>query len=447
MTGAAPRGWRTYLDRRVLAVAALGFSSGLPLLLTFSTLSAWLTIEGLSRTAIGLFALVGLPYSLKFVWSPLIDRLHLPVITRRLGRRRSWGVTIQILLIGAILALGSCDPVKDIGATAILALTVAFLSASQDIVIDAYRVEILTSDLQGPGAGAVQTGYRIAMLASGAGAMFIASAVSWFAAYATMAGLLVVGMAVFLLRPEPVAATSAATAEREGRARQFLESRPHLTGRRAEILAWLYGAVVCPFADFMARRRWALILTFIIGYKVGEAMAGSMANPLYIDLGFSLDQIATVSKVFGFGATVAGGLIGGALVNRLGDIRALLLFGLLQSAGNLFYVVQAMAGHDIRALALCVFAENITGGMAGSALVAYLSNLCNVRYTATQYALLSSVAALGRTLFASVGGALADAMGWVDFFFLTTVVTLPALILLRYITRADPAAGEIGAGA
>jgi PAT family beta-lactamase induction signal transducer AmpG len=437
----ASRGWRTYLDSRILAVTALGFSSGLPLLLTFSTLSAWLRIEGLSRTAIGLFGLVGLPYSLKFLWSPLIDRMNLPVLTRRLGRRRSWGIGIQILLIGAILALGACDPVRDIGRTAILALTVAFLSASQDIVIDAYRVEILTSDLQGPGAGAVQTGYRVAMLVSGAGALFIASAASWFAAYATMAALLTVGMAVFLIRPEPAAIPTRASVERESRAAQFLESRPHLKGRRADILAWLYGAVVCPFADFMTRPRWAAILIFIVGYKVGEAMAGGMANTLYLDLGFSLDEIAAVSKVFGFAATIAGVLIGGALVNRMGDVRALLLFGLLQSAGNLFYVLQAMAGHDIRALALCVFAENITAGMAATALVAYLSNLCSAGYTATQYALLSSVATLGRTLFMSAGGALADSLGWVHFFLITTVVTLPALALLWAIgRRAGPAA-------
>lgn len=419
----AGQGWRLYLDRRVMAVMALGFSSGLPLLLTFSTLSAWLKTEGISRTDIGLFALVGTPYALKFLWSPLIDRLHLPLITRFLGRRRGWGIAIQTLLIGCILALGACDPRHDIGLVATLAVAVAFLSASQDIVIDAYRVELLPPGLQGPGAGAVQTGYRFAMLTAGAGALYLASGFGWFTAYATMAMLLLVGMIVLLLNPEPAIQVSPTTLKRE----------IHGTG----VLGWFHNAVLCPFADFMARKGWWTILIFVIAYKMGEALAGAMANTLYVELGFSLDEIATVSKVFGFVATIAGGLIGGALVTRWGVMRALLVFGILQSLGNLFYVLQASAGHDVRALALCVFMENLTAGMAGSALVAYISGLCNVAYTATQYALLSSLTAIGRTLFASISGKLADMLGWVDFFLLTTIVTLPALLLLVWMMRSN----------
>ncbi|TAN71540.1 MAG: MFS transporter [Magnetospirillum sp.] len=433
------KGWSdsfaAYLDRRVVMVLLLGFSSGLPLLLTFSTLSAWLKSEGISRTAIGIFALVGTPYALKFLWSPLIDRLPLPGLTRLLGRRRSWGVLIQILLIAGILALGATDPVAQIWLTAGLAVVVAFLSASQDIVIDAYRVEILDEDQQGPGAGAVQTGYRLAMLAAGAGALLVASAYGWFAAYATMAALLSVGLAVFLFGREPEIKVSAATLERERRAAEFLQRRPDLKGTPGKVVAWLYGAVVCPFADIMARPGWVAMLLFVIGYKMGEAMAGAMANTLYIEMGFALDEIAWVSKIFGFGATIAGTIIGGALVARLGVMRALLVFGVLQSLGNLFYVVQALAGHNIGALAFCVFAENLTAGMAGSALVAYISGLCNLAYTATQYALLSSLTAVGRTVFASTSGKLADMLGWVDFFLLTTVVTVPALVLLPWLMR------------
>ncbi|MBI3446641.1 MAG: MFS transporter [Magnetospirillum sp.] len=428
-------GFAAYLEPRVVMVMLLGFSSGLPLLLTFSTLSAWLKSEGISRTAIGVFALVGTPYALKFLWSPLIDRLPLPVLTKVLGRRRGWGVLIQVLLIAGILALGATDPVRQIWLTAGLAVLVAFLSASQDIVIDAYRVEILDDRQQGPGAGAVQAGYRLAMLAAGAGALLTASAFGWFAAYATMAALLGVGLAVLLLGPEPEIKVSAATMERERRAAEYLEARPHLQGQTAKVAAWLYGAVICPFADFMARPAWWAVLLFVIGYKMGEAMAGAMANTLYIEMGFALDEIAWVSKIFGFGATIAGTIIGGALVTRLGMMRALLIFGVLQSAGNLFYVLQAMAGHNVWALALCVAAENLTAGMAGSALVAYISGLCNLAYTATQYALLSSLTAVGRTLFASVSGKLADMVGWVDFFLLTTVVTLPALLLLPWLIR------------
>jgi PAT family beta-lactamase induction signal transducer AmpG len=399
-------GWRrslaVYTDRRVLLILALGFASGLPLLLTFSTLSAWLATAGVRRAAIGAFALVGTPYAFKFVWSPLIDRLPPPL---PLGRRRGWGITIQIALIAAILALGMSDPKRHLALMGVLALLVAFLSASQDIVIDAWRVEILPLDLQGPGAGMIQTGYRVAMLVSGAGALVIAARVGWFAAYATMAALLVVGILVFLFGPEPS--------------------------------YWLSTAVIGPFADFMRRPIWPVILVFVVGYKLGEAMAGVMATPLYISLGFSLDEIAAVSKLVGFFATVAGALIGGLVTARFGILRSLMLCGVLQSAGNLFYVLQAVGGHRIAYLAICVTAENLTGAMAGAALVGYLSSLCSPGFTATQYALLSSLAAVGRTLVASSSGLLAEALGWAPFFLLATVVTAPALLLLVWIARRE----------
>ena len=443
MTGNWRASVAVYGDRRVLMVLALGFASGLPLLLTLSTLSAWLTSVGVTRATVGYFALVQLSYSCKFLWSPLIDRLDLPVLTRLLGRRRSWGLTIQTLLVAAVLALGASDPASQLHLTGILAALVAFLSASQDIVIDAYRVEILDRDRQGPGAAVVQTGYRLAMLVAGAGALYLASAFGWFVAYAAMAALLAVGMAVFLFGPEPEVKVSAMTAERERRAGEYLASRPALAGWRARMVAWLYGAAVCPFADFMTRPGWVAIMLFVLGYKLGEAMAGTMAMRLYQELGFSLDQIATVSKLFGFGATIAGTLIGGALVTRFGVMRALLLFGLLQSAGNLFYVVQALAGADVAALALCVAVENLTAGMAGAALIAYLSSLCNSAYTATQYALLSSLTAAGRSLFSSATGKMVDWLGWVDFFLATTVVTLPALALLIWLTRMERRAAPV----
>jgi len=430
MTIKLPSCLTDYKDRRVVAVLLLGFSSGLPLLLTYSTLSAWLAKEGVSRASIGLFALVGTPYAFKFLWSPLLDRLPPPL---RLGRRRGWGVTIQVLLMAALLAMGQCRLPDDLGLLAACAVAVAFLSASQDIVIDAYRVELLDDETQGPGAGATQAGYRVAMLLAGAGALFIADHFGWLAAYAAMAASLSVGIAVFLVMPEPSPKVSAQTIERERRAAEYLEARPHLHGMKAHILASLYGAVICPFAEFMTRRSWPVILVFVVGYKLGEAMAGSMAMPLYTSLGFSLTEVAEVSKVFGFFATVVGSLLGGAMVVRLGPLKALLLCGLLQSLGNLFYALQATSGHSVTVLALCVFAENLTGGMAGAAMVAYLSGLCNAAYTATQYALLSSLAAVGRTLFASSAGKLSESLGWVDFFLFTTVVTLPALALLLWL--------------
>ncbi len=418
-------GWRralaAYTDRRVLMIFPLGFASGLPLLLTFSTLSAWLATAGVARSAIGAFALVGTPYALKFLWSPLIDRLPPPL---PLGRRRGWAITIQIALIAATIGLGSCNPKAQLGLLASLALLVAFLSASQDIVIDAYRVEILTDEQQGPGAGMIQSGYRLAMLVSGAGALIIAARAGWFWAYAAMAALLAVGMAVFVFGPEPAYAEDAQPSQVE-----FWDG----------VRQWFATAVAGPFLDFMRRPRWAAILIFILGYKLGEAMAGVMAMPLYVSLGFSLDQIAAISKVFGFVATIVGALAGGVVTVRFGLFRALLFCGLLQSAGNLFYVLQAVGGHRLDYLALCVIAENLTSAMAGAALVAYLSELCSPAFTATQYALLSSLAAVGRTMVASSGGVLAEKLGWVGFFLLTTVVTLPALALLVWIAASDRA--------
>ena len=419
------KGWRRsidqYRDRRVLLILPLGFASGLPLLLTFSTLSAWFSKAGVSKATIGAFALVGTPYAFKFLWSPLIDRLPPPI---PIGRRRGWGIAIQLALIAATLALGSCNPQVNLARMAALAILVAFLSASQDVVIDAYRVEILTPNQQGPGAAMIQTGYRIAMLVSGAGALIIAARYGWFAAYATMAALLSVGMLVFIFGPEPTIPPDA---------------QPHTTSRGFDaIREWFATAVAGPFADFMRRPMWPAIIIFIVGYKLGEAMAGVMAMPLYISLGFSLNEIAAVSKLVGFFATVVGAIVGGLVTSKLGVMRALILFGILQSAGNLFYVLQAVGGHRLDYLALCVAAENLTGAMAGTALVAYLSGLCSPAFTATQYALLSSLSAVGRTMVASSGGLLADRLGWVPFFLVTTVATIPALLLLVWIARRDP---------
>ncbi len=411
-----------YTDRRVLLILPLGFASGIPLLLTFSTLSAWFATAGVSRAAIGAFALVGTPYAFKFLWSPLIDRLPPPI---PLGRRRGWGIAIELALIAATFALGSCNPKVDLALMGALALLVAFLSASQDVVIDAYRVEILTPEHQGPGAAMIQTGYRIAMLISGAGALIVAGRYGWFAAYATMAVLLGVGMLVFIFGPEP-----ALPPEVDARASK---------GGWDALSDWLAIAVTGPFADFTRRPRWPAIVLFIVGYKLGEAMAGVMAMPLYISLGFSLNEIAAVSKLVGFFATIVGALIGGVVTSKLGVMRALVLCGALQSAGNLFYVLQAVGGHRLDYLALCVAAENLTGAMAGTALVAYLSGLCSPAFTATQYALLSSLAAVGRTIVASSGGVLADKLGWVPFFILTTIATIPALVLLIWIARRDAA--------
>ena len=413
-----------YADKRVLLVLLMGFASGLPFLLTYSTLSAWLATEGVRRAAIGAFAIVGTPYAFKFAWSPLIDRLPPPL---PLGRRRGWGIAIQLVLIAAVLGLGWQDPKHHLALMGVLALLVAFLSASQDIVIDAWRVEILPPDLQGPGAAMIQTGYRLAMLVSGAGALVIAARFGWFAAYATMAALLAVGVLVFLFGPEP----------RVLRETDRLRGGAAKPGGWYELRSWFSTAVIGPFADFMRRPLWLVIIIFIVGYKLGEAMAAVMATPLYISLGFSLDEIAAVSKVVALFANVMGALAGGLVAARFGLLRSLMICGVLQSAGNLFYVLQAVGGHRIGYLALCVAAENLTGAMAGVALIGYLSSLCSPAFTATQYALLSSLANVGRTLVASSGGVLAERFGWVPFFLLTTVATVPALALLLWISLRE----------
>jgi MFS transporter, PAT family, beta-lactamase induction signal transducer AmpG len=416
-----------YRDPRLIAVLLMGFASGLPLALTFGTLSFWLSEVGVSRTSIGLFAMVGISYSLKFLWSPAIDRLPIPILTARLGRRRGWALAIQPALALAILALGLTDPRSAPGLTALAAVVVAFLSASQDIVIDAYRIELLRPEEQGAGAAATQWGYRFGMLAASAGALYAASFGGWSFAYAVMAALMFVGMAAVWFTPEP------------GGVRP-LEPLPGDTAL-ARTGAWLKRAVIAPFADMLGRRGALAILLFVILYKFGDALAGTMSNPLYVSLGFTKVEVANIGKAYGFVASLAGLAAGGIVVLRLGIFRALLICGILQMLSNLMYVVQAWAGHDVPILALTIGIENLTGGMGSAAFVAYLSGLCNIAFTATQYALLTSLAAVGRTTLSASGGALADALGWSAFFALSTIACLPGLLLLAWIMRVGPAEG------
>ncbi|MBP2226863.1 PAT family beta-lactamase induction signal transducer AmpG [Azospirillum agricola] len=426
--------WRdaasVYLDRRVLAILFLGFSEGLPLALTGATLNVWLREADVSKTSIGLFALVTMPYALKFLWAPLIDRLRLPVMTRLFGRRRGWALTAQAALAAALLGLGTTDPGTDLWWTALFAVIVAFCSASQDIVVDAFRVEVLEEKQQAAGAAVLVLGYRFGMMAAGAGALYIADFHGWRAAYEAMAALVLVGMVTILLNREPKIAESAESVARERHVADWLAARPHLSGRMAELLSWLYGAVVAPFAQFMGRQGWIVILGFIASYKLGEVLAGVMSAPFYVDLGFTKSEIATVTKLFGLWATIAGGLLGGLLVGRVGTLRGLMIGGVLQMVSNLGYVALAWTGHDVTMLAVTVAVDNVCGGIATAAFVAYLSGLCNAAYTATQYALLSSFYKLGGDLFGASSGWLADRMDWVSFFLLSMAGALPALYLL-----------------
>ncbi len=426
-----------YRDRRIISVGLLGFSSGIPLALTFSTLTFWLVESGVSKTAIGLFASVSTPYTLKFLWAPIVDRARVPLLCRALGRRRGWLLLTQLGLMASLLGLGSTHPDINAWMTALMAVLAAFCSASQDIVVDAYRVEILEEEKYAAGAGAYVLGYRIAMLVSGAGALFLANVLPWFEVYAVMAALVLVGVATTLLIAEPDVAATAESAELEEQARLFLARRPRLRGRSAAAAAWLYGAVVCPFADFMQRKGWAVILLFVMLYKFGDALAGVMTNPFLLELEFTKTEIATVVKTYGFFATIIGALAGGAMMKALGMVRSLWICGLFQMFSNLMFAVQAEVGHSTSMLVVTIGIENLASGMGTTAFVAYLSSLCSVSYTATQYALLSSVMSAARTWLSSSGGWLAESMSWVAFFLLTTVAAVPGLLLLAWLTRSQ----------
>ncbi|MBC8463756.1 MAG: AmpG family muropeptide MFS transporter [Deltaproteobacteria bacterium] len=410
-----------YWERRLIIIFLMGFASGLPFLLTGGTLSILLTEAGVSLTAIGLFALVGTPYNLKFLWAPFIDRVPLPVLSKLLGRRRSWMIMIQFGLMVSIVALGFSDPKSSPALTAFFALAVAFFSASQDIVIDAYRIEILDEDQQGAGAAMTQAGYRFGLLAAGAGALYLASSLDWAIVYGIMAALVLVGFFAALKAPLPPAVQT------------------DVTPSRAK--DWLRSAVVDPFVEFFQRNNTGvalLILAFILLYKFGDAFAGVMANPFYIKIGFTKVQIANVSKIFGVAATLFGVFAGGIMVKRYGILKSLLFCGLLQMFSNLMYAAQAAIGPDVRFLFLTIGAENISGGMGSAAFVAYLSMLCNKAYTATQYALFTSFMAFGRTWLSAMSGWLADQTDWVTFFVISTFVAIPGLLLLLGMMKRLP---------
>ncbi len=425
-----------YRDRRMLVILFMGFSSGLPFGLLGDPMSAWLREEGISLTTIGLFSLLSVPYSLKFCWAPLIDRLPIPILTGLLGKRRSWAIVTQIALILVVVGLGTTDPAADLGLTALFALMVAFWSASQDIVIDAYRIEILEEQEYGAGAGATMLGWRVGQLASAAGGLFLADQVDWSVVYMVMAALVFVGIGAVLFADEPITIISRETIVREQRVAGFLGRFPDLPEWLANSVTWFYGAVVCPLAEFMTRRHWLAILLFVLLYKFGDSLLSVMKTPFLLDLSFSKSEIAAVTKIFGFNAVIAGTLAGGILIARYGILPCLLAFGLLQGLSNLVFVVQAWAGHDLSVLAVTIAVENVTAGLGNAAFVAYLSSLCNTAYTATQYALLTSVMAFARTVLSSSAGWLAESLGWIDFFLLTTVAALPGLVLLIWLMRA-----------
>jgi PAT family beta-lactamase induction signal transducer AmpG len=404
-----------FRDRRFVVLLALGFSAGVPLPLTAFTLRQWFSESGVSLAAIGLTALIGLAYAFKFLWSPVLDQAA-PPLFGWLGRRRGWLASIQPVLAAAILALGFTDPARAAEVTVMVAVLVAFLSASQDVVVDAYRIEVLEESSQGYGLACYIWGYRGALLAANAGALAIAEFAGWTAAFGYCAALIGIGFTSVLLGPEP-------------------EAPPVV------VLPWaarLKLAVVDPFVDFTRRRYWAAILAFVALFKLGEALAGIMTAPFYRELGFSRLEVAAVGSVFGLFMTLAGALAGGWVVAKLGTARALVVTGVLQMLSNLMYVALAQAGYSPPMLWLQVGVENFTDGLADAAFVTYLSALTSRTFTATQYALLSSLAAVPLRTLGAGSGWLAEELGWSWFFGLTTLAALPAMAIMLFLLKRLP---------
>jgi PAT family beta-lactamase induction signal transducer AmpG len=433
------RGIDAYRNPRVAAMLFLGFSAGLPFLLVFATLSAWLAQAGIERGTIGLFSWVGITYSTKVLWAPVIDRLRLPLLTRVLGRRRAWMLLAQLFLAAGLAAMSALDPATELRAVVLLALLVAFASATQDICVDAWRIEAAPPERQGAMAAAYQLGYRIGLIAAGTGALLLAGSFGWPLAYLVMALLACVGIATTLVVPEPQAAVSRETVQQEARVLEFLARRAHWPARARAAAAWFIGAVVCPFVDFFARNgvaTGAVILAFIGLFRVTDIAMGVMANPFYLDLGYSLEQIGLIAKGYGIVMSIAGALAGGWAVARFGTVPSLVAGGVLVIVSNLTFATLAWLGSpDLLGLAVVISFDNFSAGLAGTAFIAYLSGLTNTAYTATQYALFSSLFTLPGKLVAGASGFIADAIGWPLFFVYTSALGLPALALLAVLAR------------
>jgi len=431
-----------YTEPASLRMLSLGFSAGLPLLLVFGTLSFWLREAGIDRTTIGFLSWVGLAYAFKWSWSPLVDRLPIPWLTARLGRRRSWLLAAQGLIMAGLVGMALTDPQVALAPVVWCAVAVAIGSATQDIALDAFRIESGDADHQAALAAIYQTGYRLAMIWAGAGALWIAARAQdatavvgvapayqhgpWQVAYLVMACSMLPGVLTVLFSQEPVPAPLAPS---------------------KGLAQWLHGALVAPFADFIGRYRWqaALILALIATYRISDVVMGIMANPFYVDMGFSKDEVAAVSKVYGVVMTLVGAVIGGALALRMGVMRVLMLGAALSAASNLLFAWLSTRGHDVTALVWVVSADNLAGGLATTAFMAYMASLTNVQYSATQYAMFSSMMLLLPKFVAGFSGKYVDAFGYADFFNATAWLGVPVLLLVWLAGRVHPVHAKNGA--
>jgi len=414
----------------------LGFSAGLPFLLVFSTLSAWLKEAGISRSVIGFFAWVGITYSIKFFWAPIIDRINLPVLEKKLGHRRSWMLVAQFGIAGGLLFLSGLNPAEQVTLVALTAVWVAFSSATQDIVIDAYRIEALDVEYQAAMAGAYQAGWRIgAALVGGAACLYLAEYFNWHVAYMVMAACVSVGVITVLLIDEPDRQISNQTYLAEQRVINFLANTAHWPEKPRHIFAWVIGAVVCPFVDFFVRNgKLAMVILLFIGlYRISDITLAIMANPFYLDLGFSKTEIADVTKIYGVVLTILGAVVGGIFVLRYGVMRMLLVGAIFVAIANLLYMAMVPRGHDMLWFVLIICADNFSGGFASSAFIAYLSGLTNKAYTATQYALFSSLMTLPAKFISGFSGIVVDQHGYGFFFVYAACLGIPAILMVLYL--------------
>ena len=433
---------RVYLEPASWRMLCLGFAAGLPLLLVLGTLSFRLREAGIDRSTIGFLSWVGLAYGFKWVWSPLVDRMPLPLLTRWLGRRRSWLLLAQSGVMLGLVGMACLNPQEALEPVVWCALLVSFSSATQDIALDAFRIESADVQRQAALAATYQTGYRLAMIWAGAGVLWVAARASelavdavatqtlayqqqaWQTAYLVMAASMSVGLITVLLSPEPM---------------------PTPLPPARNVREWLQGALIAPFADFIQRYRWqaALILGLIAIYRISDVVMGIMANPFYVDMGYTKDEVAAVTKVFGVIMTLLGAFIGGVLSMRLGVMRILMLGAVLSALTNVLFAWLATRGHDLTALVWVISADNLASGIASAAFIAYLSGLTNVSYSATQYALFSSMMLLAPKWLAGFSGVYVDAHGYESFFNSTALLGVPVLLLVWLASRVAPVTSSI----
>lgn len=407
----------SYFHPKLIAVLLMGFASGLPYLLVGATMGAWLTEAGLDKATVGMFAWVAIPATFKFLWAPVFDHVKLPLLGRRFGRRRSWLILIQAALALAIFQFAHLDPMTAPAAVAWVAVAIAALSASQDVVIDAFRAEYLDKSRYGEGAAMAVFGYRLGMLMAGGGALAIADLQSWGMVFTVMAVIMAASIVVTLCVREP--------AQPDG------DSLP--TG---SAIAWLKAALIAPFADFMQRfKAWPWMLLFIVLYRLPDGFISFMATPYYLEMGYSKLEIAGIAKIYGFAATMAGMVLGGSLLRKWEVLRCLWVFGIAQIGTNLIYLLLGIAGAKLWALMVVISVDNFAGGLLTAAMVAYLMSLCNLHFTATQYALLSAFATLSSRTVSGFAGMVAETQGYAFMFILSALLSLPALVVLWWIRR------------